>query len=166
MVDWREDAFREYILTGAAGRLVGFWACCCQAIFSYLGVELIGIAADETERQRETLPKAVRRVSYRVVIYYVGAVIALGLNVSAKDPVLQSYMSTGEYSSPFVLMVRRAGIPGLAHVINAVALIAVVSVANANLYVSVCSHPFSWGNLVRVEVYLLLQKKNKLLRFS
>lgn len=166
MVDWREGAFRDYVLTGASGRLVGFWACCCQATFSYLGVELIGIAADETERQRETLPKAVRQVSYRVVIYYVGAVIALGLNVSGNDPVLQSYLSTGEYSSPFVLMVRRAGIPGLAHVINAVALIAVVSVANANLYVSVCSLSSSCGNLFRVEVCLLLQRKNKLLRFS
>jgi amino acid permease len=36
-------------------------------------------------------------------------------------------------------MVRRAGIPGLGNVINAVALIAVISVANANLYVSVSS---------------------------
>src|SRR5271167_3569805 len=106
MVDWREDAFREYILTGAAGRLIGFWACCCQATFSYLGVELIGIAADETERQRETLPKAVRRVSYRVVIYYVGAVLALGLNISANDPVLQSYVVQGGYESPYVLIVR------------------------------------------------------------
>ena len=85
------------------------------------------------------LPRAVRRVSYRVVLYYVGAVIALGLNVSANDPILKSQsINPGQgYSSPFVLMVRRAGIPGLAHVINAVALIASVSVANANLYVSV-----------------------------
>ena len=45
---------------------------------------------------------------------------------------------TTSYASPFVLMVRRAGIKGLDHVINAVALIAAVSVANANLYVTVC----------------------------
>lgn len=99
---------------------------------------MIGIAADETERQRETLPKAVRRVSYRVVFYYVGAVLVLGLNVSANDPILKSYVDEGGYESPYVLMVRRAGIPGLAHVINVVALIASVSVANANLYVTVC----------------------------
>ena len=63
-------------------------------------------------------------------------------------------------------MVRRAGIPGLAHVINAVALISVVSVANANLYVTVRSLSLSSANLIRVEVCLLLQKRRKLQRFS
>lgn len=137
IVDWRENAFASYILPGAAGRFLGFWACCCQAIFSYVGTEIIGIAADETERQRETLPKAVRRVSYRLSFYYIGAIVVLGLNVSSTDPVLVNSLTTSSYFSPFVLMVERAGIPGLAHVINAVALIAVLSVANANLYVSV-----------------------------
>jgi len=136
--DWRQGAFRPYLVDGGAGRLYGFWECCCQAIFAYVGTELIGIAADETERQRETLPKSVRRVSYRIIFYYVGAVFVLGLNVSANDPVLKANVDdpTRSYSSPFVLMVQRAGIPGLAHVINAVALIAALSVANANLYVT------------------------------
>lgn len=137
--DWREVSFQSYLVPGAAGRFFGFWACCCQAIYAYVGTEVMGIAADETERQRETLPKAVRRVSYRIMFYYVGAVFVLGLNVSALDPLLKSSVSdpNGSYQSPFVLMVRRAGIPGLAHVINAVALIASLSVANANLYSSV-----------------------------
>jgi yeast amino acid transporter len=136
--DWQDGtAFIPYLASGDWGKFLGFWGCCCQAIFSYLGVELIGIAADETERQRENLPKAVRRVSYRIVFYYVGAVFVLGLNVSAHDPVLKADSDTGSFSSPFVLMVQRAGIPGLAHVINAVALIASLSVANANLYLSV-----------------------------
>lgn len=138
MADWRSGAFLEYLLSGSAGRFVGFWFCCCNAIFAYLGAELIGIAADETEKQRETLPKAVRRVSYRVVIYYVGAALALGLNVSAaNDPILKSKVKNSIFFSPFGLMMERAGIPGLSHVINAVGLIASVSVANANLYVSV-----------------------------
>ena len=105
-------------------------------MFSYIGIELVGVTAEETERQRDTLPFAVRRVAHRIVFYYVGATLVLGLNVSANDPVLASDLSRS-YASPFVLMVERAGIPGLAHVINAVALIAVLSVANANLYVSV-----------------------------
>jgi amino acid permease len=65
----------------------------------------------------------------------------LGLNVSANDPILQNDLFTTSYASAFVLMVRRAGIPGLDHVVNAVALIAAVSVANANLYVAVCVRP-------------------------
>jgi amino acid transporter len=140
-IDWQDGtAFIPFLAAGGWGKFLGFWGCCCQAIFSYLGVELIGIAADETERQRENLPKAVRRVSYRIVFYYVGAVFVLGLNVSANDPILKADSDTGSFSSPFVLMVRRAGIPGLAHVINAVALISSLSVANANLYLSVGIH--------------------------
>jgi yeast amino acid transporter len=136
-VDWEEGAFKSYMAAGAGGRLLGFWGCCCQAIFSYIGVELIGMTADETERQQETLPRAVRRISHRIIFYYVAAVFVLGLNVSANDPILQAHLHTGTYSSPFVLMVQRAGIRGLPHVINGVALIAVFTVANANLYVSV-----------------------------
>ena len=127
-------------------------------------MELIGIAADESERQRETLPRAVRRVSYRVIFYYVGAITVLGLNVSAKDQVLQSFLSSGGYSSPFVLMVQRAGIPRLAHVINSVALISVASVANANLYVSVCF--FVSQVDCRAVLCMHLPRRNKLHAFS
>jgi yeast amino acid transporter len=139
-VDWREEAFRSYLASGSFGRFLGFWACCCQAIFSYLGVEIVGIAAVETERQRETIPKIVRDVSYRIIFYYVGAVVVLGLNVSANDPILAADLSNSSlsYMSPFVLMVRRAGLPeSLAGIINAVALLAALSVANANLYLGV-----------------------------
>lgn len=100
----------------------------------------MGIAAVETERQRETIPKIVRDVSYRLIFYYVGAVVILSLNVSASDPILAADLSNPSlsYMSPFVLMVRRAGLPeSLAGIINAVALLAALSVANANLYLGV-----------------------------
>ena len=139
IVDWRQGAFQDYFVVSPAGGVAGFWECCCQAIFSYLGVEIIGIAAAETERQKESLPKAVRRVSHRIVFYYVGAVIVLGFNLSSNYPILSSKVLSSAYASPFVLMVQRAGIPGLPHIINAVALIATLSVANVNLYVSVSS---------------------------
>ena len=98
---------------------------------------MVGIAADETENQRKTLPKAVRRVSSRILFYYVGATFVLGLNVSANDPILAAHLKDGTYLSPFVLMIQRAGISVLPHIVNAVGLVAVLSVANANLYISV-----------------------------
>jgi amino acid transporter len=132
---------KPYLLDGGAGQLWGFWAACCQAFLSYSGVELIGIAAGETERPRETLPKIVRHVSIRVVIYYVGVVLALGLCVSSNDPILRLIVTDGSYAfySPFTLVAQRAGIPVLAHIFNGVAIIACISVANASLYVTVYS---------------------------
>lgn len=118
---------------------MGFWAACCQAISSYLGVEIIGIVAEETERQRETLPHAVRRVAFRGILYHVGSMFVLGLNVSANDPILK-IMATQNYASPFVLMAMRAGIPALGHVVNGVTVIALLGVANTRFYVSVCWH--------------------------
>lgn len=67
---------------------------------------------------RQTIPKAVRRVSKRIIIYYVGAIFVLGVNVSSNDPVLASYVTNpqGSYQGPFVLMVQRANIAELEHV--------------------------------------------------
>lgn len=100
------------------------------------------MTADETERQRETLPKAVKRVLYlcRIIIYYVGAIFALGLNVSANDPMMASRLyddTTRHYPGGFIIMLQRAGIHGLPHIVNAVMIIAALSVANADLYVTV-----------------------------
>jgi len=102
-------------------------------------VELIGIAAGETERPRETLPKVVRHVSVRLVLYYVGVVLALSLTVSSNDPILRLIVTNGSYGyyNPFTLMAQRAGIPVLAHLFTGVAVIACISVANASLYVTV-----------------------------
>jgi amino acid permease len=100
-------------------------------------VELIGIAADECERQRQVLPRAVRRVSSRVIFYYVGAVFVLGLNLSSDDPILNLDLQTGRTYSPFVLMFDRAGIPALRNIINTCALIASISAANTELYLGV-----------------------------
>lgn len=140
-VDWSHGALLSYIYPGEFGQLVGLWSCCVVATFAYTGVEMIGIAAHEVERVRQTIPRTVRRVSHRIVIYYVGAVFALGLNVSVEDELLKSSALSGT-SSGFLLMCRRAGIRILPHVINAGALVAVMSIANADLYLTVKSLSF------------------------
>jgi yeast amino acid transporter len=139
-LDWGKDAFRSYLVDGPVGHLAGFWACCCNAIYAYVGTDLLESAC-KTERQRESIPRIVRRVWNRIMFCYVGAVFVLGLNVSANDPILESYITNpnSSYSSPFVLMIRRAGIPILPHLINVVALMAVISVAIADLEYTVHS---------------------------
>jgi len=146
MADWGQGAFLSYIFGGGFGRLVAFWMCCCQATFSYSGVEMVGVAAHETNDPHKTLPATVRRVSYRIFFYYVGAILVLGLNVSAQDVILEDRVDSGAFISPFILMVQRAGINILPNIINAGALIAALSVTNIDLYMSVFMLKLPWAN--------------------
>lgn len=136
---WREAAFTPEISNGAAGYLAAIWDCCTIAIFAYTGPEVIGITADETERQRVTLPHAARRVPHRIIPYYVLAVFVLGLTVSSSDPITK-LLSSGDpvrnYPGGFIIMAERAGIPGLPHIINTVLIIAALSTATADIYVT------------------------------
>jgi amino acid transporter len=128
------------MLDGWAGKLSRFWECFCLAAFSFSGNEVIGIICVETERQRKVLPKAVRRISYRIIFYYVLSVLVLGLTVSANDPLLvrqESRDPTRNYPGGFVVMAERAGIPVLPDLINAIMILAAFSVATVNLFVAV-----------------------------
>lgn len=126
-------------MKGPSSGLVSFWECCCRAIFGYIGLELFGITAAETENPCKNLPIAARKVGMRIVLYYTLASIALGLNLSANDPILVASFSnpTVNYGGAFVLMLNRWGVSGLAHVVNAVGLIAAFGVANVFLYFAV-----------------------------
>lgn len=145
---------------GVKGKLAGFWDACCVAIFSYTGNEVVGILADETERQRDTLPTVVRRISYRIVPFYVLATLALGIAVSVNDPILQLPLSQGpirNYPGGFIVMVERAGISGLPHVINLVMILAAWSTATADLYITVVFIQFLLI-VYRVDLYKLSRK--------
>src|SRR5277367_5160226 len=112
-LDWKESGFKSEIASGVKGDVAGFWDCCCLAIFSYTGNELVAIAAWETEYPRYTLPKAVKRVTYRIVFYYTSAIFVLGFTVSSRDPLL---LDTSQYyPGGFILMAERAGIPIVPH---------------------------------------------------
>ena len=69
------------------------------------------------------------------MLYYVGAIFILGLNVSVDDPVLAS--ETSGFASPFVLMIERAGLTNLKQVVYVASLIAVLSLANTRIYICV-----------------------------
>ena len=152
--------FKSLFAPGAAGRLAAIWNCCLLSIFSYTGCENIGITADETEYQRRTLPKATKRVAHRLMLYYVGATIALGINLSPNDPILAlpSTKNAQFYPGGFIVMIQRAGIPVLPDIVNGVMIIAALSVANADLYVTVRPSLFRYLYF-RVDVSTHFQKK-------
>lgn len=105
--------------------------------FSFGGLELVGIAAAETDNPRVTIPKAVNQVIYRIFIFYVGALAVLlalypwnGLGA----PVDKSQWAAAMFASPFVQIFDHIGIPAAAHVLNFVVLTAALSVYNSGVY--------------------------------
>jgi len=124
--------------------VIAFWDCCGLEIFSYTGAELVAVTAPEAEYPRYDVPQAVRRVAIRLFFYYTVAIFILGVTVSSNDPMLTlSNDVHPNYPGGFVVMAQRAGLPVVAHLINAAMVIATLSVATGDIYV-VVRILFSW----------------------
>jgi len=97
-----------------------------MAIFSYLGLEVVGATAGEAANPRVAVPRALRRTLLYLVLFYVGS---LGLVVG-----LVPWNQVGLGESPFVYVLRTVGIRRAADVMNFVVLTAALSSALCNLY--------------------------------
>ena len=101
--------------------------------FSFQGTELLGVAAGETEDPERSIPRAIRRVFWRILLFYVLAILAIGLLIPYTDEKLANDDVT---VSPFTLVFDKAGIAFAASVMNAVILTAVLSAGNSGMYAS------------------------------
>ncbi|EIW75831.1 amino acid transporter [Coniophora puteana RWD-64-598 SS2] len=122
-------------IAGATGRAVGWSRVVIQAAFSYAGTETVAIAAAEAKNPRRNLPKAISRVYFRILVFYIGGVFVIGLLVPSTDPRLNLNASDAS-ASPFVIAIDNAGIKGLTSVINAALLTAAWSAASSDLYLA------------------------------
>ncbi|KAI5286081.1 hypothetical protein KEM54_000084 [Ascosphaera aggregata] len=128
-----------YLASGALGRFLAFWKVFVQATFSYGGSETVIAAAGETKYPRKNIPRAVRRVFWRITIFYVMSVFFVGLCVSSTDSRLLNAIqndSPGVAQSPFVIAITNGHIDGLPHLINALLLCSAWSSGNASFYVA------------------------------
>ncbi|KII93326.1 hypothetical protein PLICRDRAFT_386782 [Plicaturopsis crispa FD-325 SS-3] len=122
---------------GAKGRFLGWWAVMTQAAFSFIGTEIVAIAAGEAKNPRRNLPKAIKRVYIRILLFYVGGTAVIGLLVPSNHPSLNLTSTQGTAgASPFVIAIRTAGIKGLPSLINACLLTSAWSAASSDLYTS------------------------------
>ena len=137
---WKDPGpMQEYLKTGDLGRFLAFWKVFIQATFSYGGSEMVVVAAGETENPRRNIPKAVRRVFWRIAIFYVGSVFLVGLCVSSRDQRLLNAIdhgAEGAGASPFVIAIANSGIKVLPSIINAVILSSALSAGNSFFYAS------------------------------
>ena len=77
---WKDPgAMKPYIADGNTGRFLGLFSTLVNAAFSYSGVEMVAVAAGESENPRRNIPKAVRRVFWRILFFYVLGSLAIGV---------------------------------------------------------------------------------------
>jgi L-asparagine permease len=95
-------------------------------VFAYASIELVGVAAGETENPREVIPRAINTIIVRIGIFYVGSVVLLAM--------LMPWTSYSAGESPFVTVLSNIGVPAAGHVMNLVVLTAAMSSLNSGLY--------------------------------
>ncbi|WP_190606224.1 amino acid permease [Arthrobacter ipis] len=93
--------------------------------FAFGGTEIVSVAAAETQDPARSVGMAVRTVLWRILIFYIGAIFI----IAAVVPV-----GSAGLKSPFAAVLDAAGMPGAATAITFVAVAALLSALNANLY--------------------------------
>jgi L-asparagine transporter-like permease len=107
----------------------GVWLSLTITVTSYMGVEIIAVTAGEARNPEVTIPRAMRNIVYRLIVFYVLAIAIMVTMVPWNhDP-----NSSG---SPFVAAFATAHIPYAAGIMNFVVLTAALSSVNTNLYLA------------------------------
>src|SRR5579871_3155081 len=106
----------------------GTWVATIMAVFSYLSIEMIAIAAGEAAEPRVAITRAFRSTVFRLVLFYL---LTLALMLAVVP-----WTQAGSSESPFVTVMRALGIPAAAGIMNFVVLIAALSAMNSQLYVT------------------------------
>jgi aromatic amino acid transport protein AroP len=104
----------------------GLFMMLAVIMFSFGGLELIGITAAEADDPQKSIPKAVNQVIYRILIFYILSLVVL---LS-----LYPWNQVAEGGSPFVMIFSQIGAGLTANVLNVVVLTAALSVYNSGVY--------------------------------
>src|SRR5690606_16211509 len=95
---WNDGGFfpKGLFESDGAGGYQGLLAAMAMIMFAFGGLELIGITAAEAENPERNIPKATNQVIYRILIFYIGALVILFS--------LSPWREITEGSSPFVMV--------------------------------------------------------------
>ncbi|KAG2421141.1 hypothetical protein HFD88_000757 [Aspergillus terreus] len=124
----------KYFYVGDApfvGGIGGFASVFVTASFAYGGTESIAVTAGETKDPAKNLPKVVRNVFWRIILFYIVSIIIIGLNVPYNYPGLSE---SNTATSPFTIVFVQAGSAVAGSFINAVLMTSVISAANHALF--------------------------------
>ncbi|WP_371367848.1 putative transport protein YifK [Sporomusa rhizae] len=118
---WTHGGFFPHGMEGTIIALV-------MVAFAFFGMELIGVTAGEAANPEKTIPSAINKVFWRVLIFYVGALFVI-LSI-------YPWEQMGTIGSPFVIIFAKLGIPAAAGIINFVVITASASACNSGIYVA------------------------------
>ena len=116
---WSHGGFLPF---GIAGVLLTLQ----MVTFAYQGVELIGVTAGEAQNPDVVLPKATNGITYRILIFYIGALLIIMSLVPWTD--------LSPDTSPFVLVFEKMRIPAAASIITVVVITAAASSCNSGIF--------------------------------
>ncbi|MFB2866051.1 amino acid permease [Aeromonas sp. MdU4] len=119
-------------------------------MFSFGGLELVGITAAEADNPEKSIPKATNQVIYRILLFYIGA---LAILMS-----LYPWGKVVEGGSPFVMIFHALDSNLVATVLNIVVLTAALSVYNSCVY---CNSRMLFGLAKQGNGPRVLLKTNK-----
>lgn len=101
----------------------GFILSFQMVVFAFVGIELVGLTAGETENPEKVIPKAINNIPVRVLLFYIGALLVI-MSIYPWDIINPS-------ESPFVQVFVAVGIVGAASIINFVVLTSAASACTA-----------------------------------
>lgn len=116
---WLYGGFFPQGIAGTIGALV-------MVLFSYVGIEIIGITAGEARDPSKTLPAAIDKVFWRIVLFYIGSLYVI-MSICPWPELAQG-------GSPFVLIFEKLGIVNAAGIMNFVVLSAALSACNSGVF--------------------------------
>ncbi|MFB6422025.1 MAG: amino acid permease [Candidatus Malihini olakiniferum] len=104
--------------------------------FSFQGTELIGVAAGESKNPAKNIPRAIRQVFWRILLFYIFAILIISLIIPYTDPNLLRNNVKDIAVSPFTLVFQNARLLSAAAIMNGMILTAVFSAGNSGIYAS------------------------------
>lgn len=113
------------------GGFLAMFGIFLAAGFSFQGTEMLGVTAGETDDPAKNIPKAVKSVFWRIILFYILAIGAIGLLIPYTDSRL---LTEDIATSPFTLVFENLGVAFAASVMNAIILTAMLSAGNSGLY--------------------------------
>ncbi len=102
--------------------------------FSFQGTELVGVTAGETENPRKNIPRAIKGVFWRILIFYILAMVVISFIIPYTNNSLINASTSHIGLSPFTIVFKKAGFTFAASFVNAIILIAVLSAGNSDMY--------------------------------